>query len=97
MTEAGLAKAIQQAAVTHECPGKSGYAPVEAAAERLLRANENAGTIRPGVTTDDFFLAIAGIWQIDSRGEWQTRLSRLMDLVTDGLCADSPQSEKDAQ
>ena len=97
MTKAGLAKAIQQAAATHEFPGKAGYASVEAAAERLLRANENAGTIRQGVTTDDFFLAIAGIWQIDSRGEWQPRLSRLMDLVMDGLCAGSAQSKKDAQ
>lgn len=95
MTKAGLAKAIQQASATHQFPGKSGYAPIQAAAEKLLRANESAGTIRQGVTTDDFFLAIAGIWQIDSRGEWQLRLSRLMDLVMDGLCAGSANEEKD--
>ncbi len=95
MTKAGLAKAIQQASATHQFPGKSGYAPIEAAAEKLLKANESAGTIRQGVTTDDFFLAIAGIWQIDCRGEWQSRLSRLMDLVMDGLCAGAANNEND--
>lgn len=87
MTKAGLADAMRQAASAPECPGESGYAPVAAAAQRLLQANEEAGTIRSGVTTDDFFLAIAGIWQIDSKGDWQPRLRRLMDIVMDGLRA----------
>jgi len=95
MTKAGLATAIRQAASTYEFPGKSGYAPVQAAAESLLRANEKAGTIRSGVTHDDFFLATAGIWQIDCQGEWRSRLARLMDLVMDGLCAGSPESLKE--
>lgn len=95
MTKAGLATAIRQAASTYEFPGKSGYAPVQAAAESLLRANEKAGTIRSGVTHDDFFLATAGIWQIDSQSDWRSRLARLMDLVMDGLCAGSPESRKD--
>ncbi|MBX8516507.1 TetR/AcrR family transcriptional regulator [Pseudomonas cichorii] len=94
MTKAGLATAIRQAASAYEFPGKSGYAPVQNAAELLLRANEKAGTIRSGVTNDDFFLAIAGIWQIDSQSEWRPRLARLMDLVMDGLCAGSPESLK---
>lgn len=92
MTKAGLAAAIQQAASVYEFPGKSGYAPVQTAAELLLRANENAGTIRSGITNDDFFLAIAGIWQMDAQSEWRPRLARLMNLVMDGLCAGSPES-----
>jgi len=90
MTKAGLADALRQASTTPECSEESRYAPVIAAAQRLLQANEEAGTIRSGVTTDDFFLAIAGIWQIDSKGEWQPRLTRLMDLVMDGLRAGAP-------
>ncbi|MBD8495692.1 TetR/AcrR family transcriptional regulator [Pseudomonas syringae] len=90
MTKAGLATAIRQAASAYEFPGKSGYAPVQDAADLLLRANEQAGTIRGGVTHDDFFLAIAGLWQIDAQSEWRPRLARLMDLVMDGLCAGSP-------
>ncbi|CAI8998557.1 putative tetR-family transcriptional regulator [Pseudomonas sp. IT-P2] len=94
MTKAGLATAIQQAASVYDFPGKSGYAPVQDAAELLLRANENAGTIRTGITNDDFFLAIAGIWQMDTQSEWRSRLSRLMNLVMDGLCFGSPESLK---
>jgi len=94
MTKAGLAAAIQQAASIYEFPGKSGYAPVQAAAESLLRANEKAGTIRSGITNDDFFLAIAGIWQMDVQSEWRSRLARLMNLVMDGLCTGSPESLK---
>ncbi|KQW56949.1 TetR family transcriptional regulator [Variovorax sp. Root411] len=90
MTKAGLADALRQASTTPECSEESRYAPVIAAAQRLLRANEEAGTIRSGVTTDDFFLAIAGIWQIDCKGDWQPRLKRLMDLVMDGLRAGAP-------
>jgi hypothetical protein len=63
---------------------------VKTAAERLLRANEEAGTIRPGVTADDFLLAIAGLWQIAPHGDWQPRVDRLLDLVMDGLRAGAP-------
>ncbi|WP_348541754.1 hypothetical protein [Variovorax boronicumulans] len=55
MTKAGLADALRQASTTSECSEESRYAPVIAAAQRLLQANEEAGTIRPGLTTDDFF------------------------------------------
>lgn len=60
------------------------------AAKILLRTNEEAGTIRPGVTPDDFFLAIAGLWQIDPREDWQPRATRLLDIVMDGLRAGAP-------
>jgi len=90
VTKAGLPDAIRLAASTRGCPGTSGYAPVTTAAQLLLDANHQAGTIRPGVTVEDFFLATAGIWQIDSRGDWQSRLARLMDLVMDGLRAGAP-------
>lgn len=60
------------------------------AAGLLLRAGEEAGTIRPGVTPDDFLLAIAGLWQIDPHSDWQPRATRLMDLVMDGLRAGAP-------
>ncbi|RMO88179.1 Transcriptional regulator, TetR protein [Pseudomonas syringae pv. tagetis] len=92
MTKAGLAIAIRQAASVYEFPGQTGYVPVQAAAELLLRANERAGTIRSGITADDFFLAIAGIWQVDSQSQWRLRIARLMNLVMDGLCAGSPES-----
>ncbi|MGW1258834.1 TetR/AcrR family transcriptional regulator [Streptomyces sp. NPDC002513] len=90
MAKAGLADAIRQATSAPESPAKPGHAPLTSAAELLLRANEEAGTIRPGVTTDDFLLAIAGLWQIDPRGDWRPQVTRLLDLVMDGLHAGAP-------
>ncbi|MPY56829.1 TetR/AcrR family transcriptional regulator [Streptomyces spongiae] len=90
MTKAGLADAIRQATSTPGSPGKPGHTQLISAAELLLRAAEEAGTIRPGVTADDFLLAIAGLWQIDPHLDWQTRTTRLLDLVMDGLRAGAP-------
>ncbi|HET6856638.1 MAG TPA: TetR/AcrR family transcriptional regulator [Streptomyces sp.] len=87
MTKAGLADAIRQATSAPGGPAKPGHAPVTDAAELLLRAAERAGTIRPGVSADDFLLTIAGLWQIDPQGDWQPRARRLLDLVMDGLRA----------
>jgi AcrR family transcriptional regulator len=90
MAKAGLADAIRQATSAPGSPAKPGRTLVISAAELLLRAAEKAGTIRPGVTADDFFLAIAGLWQIDPGGDWQPRATRLLDLVMDGLRAGAP-------
>ncbi|MFF8595618.1 TetR/AcrR family transcriptional regulator [Streptomyces sp. NPDC015220] len=90
MTKAGLADAIRQATSAPGSPAKPGHSPVSAAAELLLRAAEEAGTVRPGVTGDDFLLAIAGLWQLDPHGDWQSRAARLLDLVMDGLRAGAP-------
>ncbi|GAA2430300.1 TetR/AcrR family transcriptional regulator [Streptomyces glaucus] len=90
MTKAGLADAIRQATSGPGSPAKPGHTPLLDAAELLLRAAEEAGTIRPGVSGDDFLLAIGGLWQIDPRGDWQPRAARLLDLVMDGLRAGAP-------
>ncbi|MDO0929324.1 TetR/AcrR family transcriptional regulator [Streptomyces sp. TG1A-8] len=87
MTKAGLADAIRQATTGPGTPAKPGDTPVTSAAEALLRANEEAGTIRPGVSAEDFLLAIAGLWQLDPHGDWQPLATRLLDLVMDGLRA----------
>lgn len=87
VTKAGLAEAMRQATSAPGSPGKPAHAPVTAAAELLLRANEQAGTIKPGVTADHLFLAVAGLWHLDNRADWQPRLTWLLDLVMDGLRA----------
>ncbi|MDH6622991.1 AcrR family transcriptional regulator [Streptomyces sp. LBL] len=91
MTKAGMAEAIRQ--VMSTSPGnvaKPGHTAVTEAAGLLLRACEEAGTIRPGVTGDDFLLAIAGLWQLAPYEDWQPRATRLLDLVMDGLRAGAP-------
>lgn len=90
MAKTGLADALRQAAGTTGGPESSGYALVVGSIESLLNANHEAGTIRPGVTADDFLLAIAGIWQIDIRGDWHAKTTRLLDLIMDGLRTGAP-------
>ncbi|MER6035759.1 TetR/AcrR family transcriptional regulator [Streptomyces sp. NPDC001835] len=90
MAKAGLAGAIRQVTSTPGSPAKPTHTPVTSAAELLLRANEEAGTIRPGVTADDFVLAIAGLWQLDPHDDWRSRAARLLDLVMDGLRTGAP-------
>ncbi|MFJ7494378.1 TetR/AcrR family transcriptional regulator [Streptomyces sp. NPDC097727] len=87
MAKAGLADALRKATSRYGSLAQLGHGPVTQAVTLLLNANEEAGTIRPGLTPDDFVLAIAGLWQIDPRSDWQPRATRLLDLVMDGLRA----------
>lgn len=90
VAKVGLSDTMRQIVGTADAPAQPGYALVVEAIEVLLAANHEAGTIRPGVTADDFVLAIAGLWQVDPRGDWRTRSARLLDLVMDGLRAGAP-------
>ncbi|MFF4053929.1 TetR/AcrR family transcriptional regulator [Streptomyces chartreusis] len=87
MTKVGLADAMRLATCAPGGPAKPSPTPITEAAELLLRTAEEAGTIRPGVTTDDFILAIAGLWQMTPTQDWRPRAARLLDLVMDGLRA----------
>ncbi|MFI6728857.1 TetR/AcrR family transcriptional regulator [Streptomyces sp. R-74717] len=87
MAKAGLADALRKATSRYGSLAQLGHGPVTQAVALLLKANEEAGTIRPGLTPDDFVLAIAGLWQIDPHSDWQPRATRLLDLVMDGLRA----------
>lgn len=90
MAKTGLADALRQASSGTAGPEPSGYSLVFGSIEALLKANHEAGTIRPGVTADDFLRAIAGIWQIDISGDWHAQATRLLDIVMDGLRAGAP-------
>ncbi|MFD7528013.1 TetR/AcrR family transcriptional regulator [Streptomyces sp. NPDC059849] len=91
MAKAGLADALRKSTSNvGSSLAELGHGPVTRAVTLLLAANEQAGTIRPGMTPDDFVLAIAGLWQIDPHSDWQPRATRLLDLVMDGLRAGAP-------
>ncbi|WP_399882119.1 TetR/AcrR family transcriptional regulator [Streptomyces sp. BBFR51] len=90
MTKAGLADAIRLVTSAPGGPAKPEPAPVTEAADLLLRANEEAGTIRPGVSADDFFLVLGGLWLVDPGEDWQPRVTRFLDFVMDGLRAGAP-------
>ncbi|MCX5094792.1 TetR/AcrR family transcriptional regulator [Streptomyces sp. NBC_00365] len=90
MTKVGLAEALRATTLAHGTLTRLGYGAMSSAAALLLTANDEAGTIRPGVTPEDFFLVIAGLWQIDAGGDWQPRATRLLDFVMDGLRVGAP-------
>ncbi|MEU9012734.1 TetR/AcrR family transcriptional regulator [Streptomyces sp. NPDC048479] len=92
MAKAGLADALRKTTSKYGSLAQLGHGPVTQAVTLLLNANEEAGTIRPGLTPDDFVLAIAGLWQIDPHSDWQPRAMRLLDLVMDGLRAGAPRA-----
>jgi hypothetical protein len=56
----------------------------------LLRACEEADSIRPGLAPDDVLLVMGFLWRIDPSRDWEARASRLLDLVMDGLRAGTP-------
>ncbi|MEW1657659.1 MULTISPECIES: TetR/AcrR family transcriptional regulator [unclassified Streptomyces] len=87
MAKAGLAAALRKATTPHGAFAAVARGPLCVAITLLLDANEEAGTIRPGVTSEDFLLAIAGLWQLDPHTDWRARAGRLLDLVMDGLRA----------
>jgi hypothetical protein len=65
-------------------------AVLRGAQERLLDANEQAGTIRSDLDPDDVLLSLGFLWRIDPNSDWQSRSSRLLDLLMDGLQAGAP-------
>ncbi|WP_416981173.1 TetR/AcrR family transcriptional regulator [Streptomyces sp. T028] len=90
VTKAGLADALRNATSATGGPERPGYSLVDDAIQLLLDANHELGAIRPGVTSEDFLLAIAGLWQIGLSEERHARAARLLDLVMDGLRAGAP-------
>lgn len=90
LAKAGLAEALSQALGGPGGLAKPGPGPLNEAIALLLRTNDEAGTIRPGVTPEDFMLAIAGLWHIGAGEDREERVARLFDLVMDGLRAGAP-------
>jgi AcrR family transcriptional regulator len=86
----GLSSVMRQIVGSSDGKSQPGYGTVVAAVEAMLEANHQAGTIRPDVTAEDFILAIAGIWQLDARGDGQTRAARVLRIVMDGITAGAP-------
>lgn len=69
------------------------YGPVIGAITLLLRACEEAGSIRSGLDPDDVLLMLGFLWRIDPSGDWEARASRMLDLVVDGLRAKPPNEQ----
>ncbi|MFB9818008.1 TetR/AcrR family transcriptional regulator [Arthrobacter ramosus] len=90
MTKHGLAEALRAVTaseISEDSLFVETYQPIVAALGRLLSAAEAAGAVRAGLNPDDVILALAGLWQIDPRTDWEARASTLYSLVFMGLMA----------
>jgi AcrR family transcriptional regulator len=90
MTMAGLAEALSSAATSRDSLAAETYGPVIEALSTLVRANEEAGTIRTALDPDDILLLLGFLWRIDPASDWRARSAKLLDLVMDGLSARAP-------
>jgi AcrR family transcriptional regulator len=79
----GLGEALHTAAAQDAV--NETYAPVTAAIGVLLRACEEAGSIRPGIDPADVLLMIGFLWRVSPGEDGRKQAGRLMDLVVDGL------------
>jgi AcrR family transcriptional regulator len=77
---AGALHSVMRAQLADE-----GYGSVVDAVAQLLDACKNAGAIRPDVDAEEVLLLVGFLWRIDSDPDWETRSSRMLDLVMDGL------------
>jgi AcrR family transcriptional regulator len=84
----GLADVLH-AATSDGLAGET-YGPVIGAVTLLLRACEEAGSIRPGLDPDDVLLVMGFLWRLDAGTDWEARASRLLDIVMDGFRAGAP-------
>jgi AcrR family transcriptional regulator len=85
MTKVGLGDALYSPTVTHDGLADESYGPVIQALSALLKANIEAGTIRPDTDADDVLLLMGFLWRIDPATNWRARAGRMIDLVFEGL------------
>lgn len=61
------------------------YGPMVDAIDRLLRAGEASGEIRPGVDAEDLLLLMGFLWRIPAGRGAEARANRMLGLVIGGL------------
>lgn len=86
MTKRGLADALHAAATDEALPA-SGLASVIGAVDTLLRANIEAGTVRPDVDAETVMRGLSGMFFLDADGDWKGEAARLTDLLWRGMRA----------
>jgi AcrR family transcriptional regulator len=86
VTKHGLADALRKATTPgSDLSSTDTYGAIVAALDRLLQANVEAGTLRPGLDADDVILALAGLWQLDPAGDWRAQAQRIYEIVLSGV------------
>jgi AcrR family transcriptional regulator len=81
----GLGDALH--AATAEDIVSETYGPVTNAIGQLLRAGEDAGSVRPGLDPGDVLLLMGFLWRTGPGEQGKAQAGRLLDLVIDSLRA----------
>lgn len=85
MTKRGLANALR--ASRSELPTQA-YQRMLAALDTLRKANAEAGTIRPNLTTETLMRGLGGLFFLTPEGDWKTETEGVVDLVWHGMRLD---------
>ncbi|MEB3365816.1 TetR/AcrR family transcriptional regulator [Saccharopolyspora mangrovi] len=87
MTKRGLAKALAAATSSPaELPVNAHETLVEALSA-LLRANAEAGNLRPDLNPETVLRGLGGLLYLDPKRDWRTETSDLLDLLWRGMRA----------
>lgn len=60
-------------------------AVLQSSMDKLLSAGQAAGTVKPGINSEDLLLALSGLWTLPHDDQFRGRGKRLIDLVLAGL------------
>ncbi|WP_033290366.1 TetR/AcrR family transcriptional regulator [Amycolatopsis jejuensis] len=82
MTKRGLANALRT--TRSELPTQA-YSRMLAALDILRKANAEAGTIRPDLTTETLMRGLGGLFFLSPDGNWKAETEGVVDLVWHGM------------
>ncbi|WAL67919.1 TetR/AcrR family transcriptional regulator [Amycolatopsis cynarae] len=87
MTKCGLAKALAAVTAQRGTLPASAVQAIQGAMDALLRANAEAGLVRPGLRADTVMRSLVGLLYLDPDGDWPRQTAELVDLVWRGIRA----------
>jgi len=95
MTKRGLASALRTASTSHgELPANA-YQDMVGAIATLLKANVEAGTVRPDLDPETLLRGLGGLLYLDPTGDWQSQAASVTDLLWRGMRADTGEHPQD--
>jgi hypothetical protein len=85
ITKHGLAKALAAATAQRGTLPATAVQSIRDAMDALLRANAEAGLVRPGLDAETVLRSLMGLLYLDPDGDWQHQTAELVDLVWRGI------------
>lgn len=85
MTKRGLADALRAATASRGQLPASAHTSLVNAVATLLKANVEAGTVRPDLDPETVLRGLGGLLYLDPRGDWRSDTASLTDLLWWGM------------